>query len=55
MLHTHAVVVQDLATEWILSYPRKNKSAQERQRSLRTFLHPEENQRSICADNSLDY
>ena len=55
MHHNHAVVVQGLATQWIQSYPCKSKSAQETQRSLRTFLHTEGNPRSIYTDNSLEF
>ena len=36
--HEFAVVVQDLATQWIESYPCKTTSAQETQRGLRTFF-----------------
>ena len=32
--HRYAVVVQDLATQWILAYPCKTKTSQETQRSL---------------------
>ena len=32
--HRHAIVVQDLATQWIQAYPCKNKTSQETQRSL---------------------
>ena len=39
--HRYAVVVQDLATQWIQAYPCKNKTSQETQRSLRKFLEPE--------------
>ena len=35
--HRYAVVVQDLATQWIQAYPCKNKASQETQRSLRSF------------------
>ena len=42
--HKYAVVVQDLTTQWIYSYPCKTKSAQKTQRSLRTFLFSEETQ-----------
>ena len=38
--HRHAVVVQDLATQWIQSYPCKTKTSQETQRSLQKFLEP---------------
>ena len=36
--HRHVVVVQDLATQWIQSYPSKTKSAKETHRSLSTIL-----------------
>ena len=36
--HRYAVVVQDLATQWIQAYPCKNNSSQETQRSLQKFL-----------------
>ena len=44
--HRYAVVVQDLATQWIQAYPCKNKTSQETQRSLRKFL-PRGNQKSF--------
>ena len=40
--HRHAVVVQDLATHWIQSYPCKTKTSQETQRSLQKFLGAEQ-------------
>ena len=39
--HRYAVVVQDLATQWIQAYPCENKTSQETQRSLQKFLEPE--------------
>ena len=36
----HAIVVQDLTTQWIQSYPCKTKTSQEAQRSLQKFLEP---------------
>ena len=36
--HRYAVVVQDLATQWIQSYPCKTKTSQGSQRSLQKFL-----------------
>ena len=39
--HRFAVVVQDLATQWMQAYPCKNKTSQETQRSLQKFLEPE--------------
>ena len=38
--HRYAIVVQDLATQWIRSYPCKAKTSQETQRSLQKFLGP---------------
>ena len=38
--HRYAVVVQDLATQWIQSYPCKNKNSQETEKSLQKFLEP---------------
>ena len=35
--HRYAIVVQDLATQWIQSYPSKTKTSQETQRSLQKF------------------
>ena len=44
--HRYAVVVQDLATQWIQAYPCKNKTSQETQRSLQKFLEPDEEAKS---------
>ena len=38
--HRYAVVVQDLATQWIQSYPCKTKTSQETEKSLQKFLEP---------------
>ena len=38
--HRCAVMVQDLATQWIQAYPCKYKTSQETQRSLQKFLEP---------------
>ena len=45
--HRFAVMVQDLATQWIQAYPCKNKTSQETQRSLQKFLEPIGNQKSF--------
>ena len=50
-----AVAVQDLATQWIHSCPRKIKSAPETMRILWKILHPEENPRSIYTGKSLEH
>ena len=53
--HRYAVVVQDLATQWIQAYPCKNKTSQETQRSLQMFLEPERKPKVIYTDNSLEF
>ena len=52
--HRYAVVVQDLATLWIQSYPCKTKTSQETERSLQKFLEPNRKPNVIYTDNSLD-
>ena len=46
--HRYAVVVQDLATQWIQSYPCKTKTSQETRRSLQKFLEPDGKPEVIC-------
>ena len=53
--HRHAVVVQDLATPFIQSYPCKTKTSQETQRSLQKFLEPDRKPKVIYTDNSLEF
>ena len=53
--HRHAVVVQDLATQWIQAYPCKTKTSQETQRSLQKFLEPDRNPKVIYTDNSMEF
>ena len=53
--HRYAVVVQDLATKWIQSYPCKTKTSQETQRSLQNFLEPNRKPKVIYTDNSLEF
>ena len=53
--HRYAVVVQDLATQWIQAYPCKTKTSQETQRGLRKFLEPEKKPKVIYTDNSLEF
>ena len=50
--HRYAIVVQDLATQWIQSYPCKTKTSQETQRSLQKFLEPERKPKVMFTDNS---
>ena len=52
--HRYAVVVQDLATQWIQSYPWKTKTSQETQRSLQK-LEPNRKPTVIYTDNSLEF
>ena len=53
--HRDAVVVQDLATQWIQAYPCENRTSQETQRSLQKFLEPERKPKVIYTDNSLEF
>ena len=53
--HRYAVVVQDLATQWIQSYPCKTKSSQETQKNLMKFLEPTRKPKVIYTDNSLEF
>ena len=53
--HRYAVVLQDLATQWIQSYPCKTKTSQATQRSLQKFLEPERNPKVTHTDNSLEF
>ena len=53
--HRYAVVVQDLATQWIQAYPCKNKTSQETQRSLQKFLEPDRNPKVNYTANSLEF
>ena len=53
--HRYAVVVQELATQWIQAYPCKNKTSQETQRSLQKFLEPERKPKVIYTDSSLEF
>ena len=50
--HRYAVVVQDLATQWIQAYPCENKTSQETQRSLQKFLEPDRKPKVIFTNNS---
>ena len=53
--HRYAVVVQDLATQWIQAYPCKNKTSHETQRSLQKILEPDKNPKVIYIDNSFEF
>ena len=53
--HRYAIVVQDLATQWIQSYPCKTKTSQETQRTLQKFLEPNTKREVTHTDNSLEF
>ena len=53
--HRYAIVVQDLATQWLQSCPCKSKTSQETQRSLHKFLEPDRKHRVIYTDNSSEF
>ena len=53
--HRCAVVVQDLATQWVQAYPCKTKTSRETQRSLQKFLKPNRKPKVIYTDNSLEF
>ena len=53
--HRYAIVMQDLGTQWIQSYPCKTKTSQETQRSLQKFLEPTRKPKVIYTDNSLEF
>ena len=53
--HRYAVVVQDLATQWIQSYKCKTKTCQETQKNLMKFLEPTRKPKVIYTDNSLEF
>ena len=48
-------MVQELATQWIQSYPCKTKTSQETQGSLQKFLEPDRKPTVIYTDNSLEF
>ena len=53
--YRYAVVVQDLATQWIQSYLCKSNTSQETENSLRKFLEPSQKPKVIYTDNSLEF
>ena len=53
--HRYAVVVQDLATQWLQSYPCKTKTSQETERTRRKFLEPSEKLKIIFLNNTLEF
>ena len=53
--HRYAVVVQDLASQWIQSYPCKNEEFSGDGKSLRKFLEPSQKTKVIYTDNSMEF
>ena len=53
--HRYAVVVQDLATQWLQSSPGKTKTSQETQKSVMKFLEPTRKPKVIYTDTSLEF
>ena len=53
--HRYAVVVQDLETQWLHSYPFKTKTSQETEKSLQKFLEPNRKPKVIFTDISLEF
>ena len=53
--HRYAVVVQDLATQWIQSYPRTTKTSQETEKSLQKFLESDRKPKVIYSDKSTEF
>ena len=53
--HGYAVVVQDLATQRVQSYPCKTKTSQDTEKSLRQFLKPSEKPKVSYTHNSLEF
>ena len=49
------VVVQDLATQWIHSYPCRTKTSEETHKSQMKFLEPTRKPKVIYTDNSLEF
>ena len=53
--HRYAVVVQDLATQWIQSHSCQTQTSQETQKSLMKFLDPTRKPKVSHTDNSLEF
>ena len=54
--HRYAVVVQDLATQWIQSYPCKTKTSQETHKgACKSSWSPKRKPKVIYTDNSLEF
>ena len=53
--HRYVAVLQDLATQWIQSYPRKTKTSQKTQKSLQKFFEPTRKPKVIYTDKTLEF
>ena len=53
--HRFAIVVHDLATQWIQSYPCRTKTSRLTQRSLQKFMEPDRKPKVMYTDNSLEF
>ena len=53
--YRYAVVVQDLATQWIQSYPCKTTTSQKTQKNPMKFLEPTRKPNVIYTDNPLEF
>ena len=53
--HRYAVVVQDLATQWIQSYPCETKTSQKTEKSFQKFLEPTRKPKVFYTDKSLEF
>ena len=54
--HRHAVVVKDLATQWIQAYPCTTKNFNRKlKEACKKFLEPDRKPRVIYTDNSLEF
>ena len=51
----YAVVVQDLATQWIQSFPSETKTSHETEKSLQKFLEPSQKPKVFHTGNSLEF
>ena len=53
--HRYAAVMQDLATQWIQSYPCKTKTSQNTEKSLQKFWEPMRKLKVVYTHNSLEF
>ena len=53
--HRYAVVVQDLAAQWLRSYPCETKTSQKLKRACKKFLERTRKPEVICTDKSIEF